>query len=605
MGVFQLPKIAHPDFYQLNKKPVGPVEIDWSNPIARRARVIMLPDAGGGNYDYVAGEHADIGGSINTSATHVGRAQFFDGTADFLSFPDHERFSPRELGIFCVATWGGTYDNNSDALIEKDYTSASEPYYVYRCIHSRKATQKQVQAQYNLSGTRYALDGSYAPTANRPFSYALSIKDGEQNLWAGDLGDISKQATNSHSGTVTNYSSEFRVGSSQLFSGHKHHGLIYLVLVVDGGFADSEVRSLDASPFQILKPATPLFYFGVAGSGGATNIDAACSFSFSNTLSNNKQATIEGSTVFSVDNDLGQGGIGDLLSGSEFNISNTLNTLGTSSILSSADYITELGSSTIAQTNANSNVLQNLLSTLQTNSNATLNADTVASISCEMQSVSGLLLQAIAAYGVVDVVQSVGDISVECSTLYNTDTTITPSSSVDAVSNVSYSIVQNTLAQAIGQAVANATIGTQSGIASACDMVISSLAACNIISACSSVSGIGIESDFSVSFINNLSSSSLSQIMVGADFQNILDVLSSNLSVLQAIAPAGMSQSISIGNVATLSGGIDVSITTTSTIEGIEISGSIITPDERIINIKVNSRNVSITITNREINIEN
>ena len=263
MAFLPLDKKFHPDFAIPGKKPVGGVELDLTNSIARRARVVMLPDGKGGQYDLVGRQMPTVNGTLKSEGSSIGLAQSFNKSTDYLSFANNDRFVPGEVGIFVIATWDGVYNNQSNVLVEKDYTSAALPFYVYRCIHSRSASLPNIDALWNQGGTfrSIAPTPTFAPTADKPFSYALSIKDGAQDLYGGNVGSITSQGSTAFSGTITNYNTPLQIGQSQLFTAHNQGGLIYLVLIVDGGFTEAEVRSLDKDPYQVLKPVTQTGYF--------------------------------------------------------------------------------------------------------------------------------------------------------------------------------------------------------------------------------------------------------------------------------------------------------------------------------------------------------
>lgn len=277
MGILQLPRQIATPFTSPGVKPAAPFEIDKSNPIAKRARMLLMLDGDRDARDLVRGVRGTQSGNhVQLPGVH-GMAQNFDGSGDNISYANDSFFVPGEMGIFIVADWSGSYNAQSKAIFEKDFTSAVEPFYTFRCIHSRSAAIDQVQAQWNQGGTRRSFDNNtvgFAPTANKTFSYALSIKDGEQLLYAGDLGSTKEQETSSHSGTVTNYNTPIYVGRSQLFSGHQHSGRIYMILVVEGGFTPEEIISLDANPYQVVKPVDLLTYFPPTVVGGDTNVNA-------------------------------------------------------------------------------------------------------------------------------------------------------------------------------------------------------------------------------------------------------------------------------------------------------------------------------------------
>jgi len=262
----------------LHVKPGGFLKLDPSNSIARRARVVMTPGPDGGQINYVDSELATINGAVDRGYSRVGEAQDFDGTTDFLSFPNNARHVPEEVGIFVVATWNGVFNNVFRPLVEKDFTSAAEPFYTYRCIHSRNVGDPKIQAQWNQGGTRRFFTNStvsFTPTADVPFSFFLSIKDGDQQLWGGDLGNAVFQESSTHAGTIVNYNTELRVGSSQFVAG-KHAGLEHLVVIVEGGFTPCEIRSLDKDPFQVfLRPELPVYF---------SNADAAVTAALTGTI---------------------------------------------------------------------------------------------------------------------------------------------------------------------------------------------------------------------------------------------------------------------------------------------------------------------------------
>lgn len=263
MGQILLPKQYHPDFALPGKKPIGPIEIDHSNPLGARVRYLALPGGNAGLKELVKSQSFVSGSTRNTEGTTRGLAQRIILSTDFLDVSNDIDYVPGELGLFTIADWTGSGGNDNKIITEKNFTSVSEPFYTFRIGHSRSAGNRQVIAQWNQGGTRRFFDnvGGFEPLPNIPFSTALSIRNGSQVLYAGSLNDIlTEQETSTHSGTVTNYNTNLRVGGSINFPTNRQQGLVYLVMIVEGGFTESEVQSLHKNPYQILKPATAQLY---------------------------------------------------------------------------------------------------------------------------------------------------------------------------------------------------------------------------------------------------------------------------------------------------------------------------------------------------------
>jgi hypothetical protein len=282
MGQIPLPKRFHPDFSRPGVKPTSPVVLDLDNSIAKRIRLAVLPGGINGLRELALGQNLTVAGNRDIIGSALGQVQDFDGTSDYLQLSNNDHYVPGESGVFILSTFDGPITGTDRVLFEKDFTSASEPFYTYRIIHSRTGGAPELGAQWNQGGTRrFLVGGSFAPTIGVPFVTALSIKEGAQALYAGDFRDrVALQQSSSHSGAIVNYDTPLRIGSSELFT-QRHSGPIYLVLIVEGGFTEAEVQSLASDPYQVFKPAVPQTYFIPEAGGGPTYTLATASGSFS------------------------------------------------------------------------------------------------------------------------------------------------------------------------------------------------------------------------------------------------------------------------------------------------------------------------------------
>lgn len=237
-------KDIKPSHYQLNPDHF----------ITQRGRLITVLDGQGGNINLIDNSEPVVVGTLTPVVSDIGRAlEFTHGTADLLNYGNNSRYVPGELGIYVVATWNGIADSGFHVLVERDFTSAAEPFYSYRIIHSR-STGLPVTVQWNQEGTRFSItDGVFEPTQDVPFAVVLSIKEGEQKLYAGDLGFMTEQGTAlTQTGTITDYGTDTLIGQSELFSSHSQGGLIYSAVIVEGGISLGEVDQLNKDPFGFL-----------------------------------------------------------------------------------------------------------------------------------------------------------------------------------------------------------------------------------------------------------------------------------------------------------------------------------------------------------------
>ena len=254
MTLVKLPKQFSPDFSRPGVKPVGPVEIDYSNLITRKLSLVLL-----GNQqtpiNLVNGKHLTINGSITHSPQNGW--MFGNTTADYISDSSLEYGVSGRFSSYIV---GDAEQNASGGL----------PTYIAR--GDVGSNEWMLRHKENGILGFYAHNGSF--NTNSPLG-RLSYDEQQVVGFSFDTADKveiyingSSQAQDT-SGSFSGTSSKpLTIGAADGDANRPFAGSMNLVVMFSRLLSDAEHRSLAKDPYQILKPAVPQFYFTASAVGG-------------------------------------------------------------------------------------------------------------------------------------------------------------------------------------------------------------------------------------------------------------------------------------------------------------------------------------------------
>lgn len=244
-----LPRIAHPDFAFPGRKPVGPVKIDWSHPLARGLCKVYLPRVSGGNI-------INVVNGAKENFIHTGTAKVIGGTEGEVAFIERSagqiqlspvgampagtvffRLAHREIAI------GG--GNTRSWFTHADYANN------HRIYMSMYGNGGAVASRLGGSAQVQSADGFL--TANTVYSDCMT--------W-GAVTTNSKRYVNGNVASTFNRGSEVPGSTTDdTFLGYKTDGGIASSSNIFACFmwlrqlSDSEVVSISSDPYQFLIPA--------------------------------------------------------------------------------------------------------------------------------------------------------------------------------------------------------------------------------------------------------------------------------------------------------------------------------------------------------------
>ena len=260
MAVYTLPKNLHPDFAVKRRKPVSSIEIDRSNELGALVTDYVCPLGDGVVRDLSNGEFFTPYGTAATSPISGGMAM--DVSAANSAY---ENQNPTQNGSELTLFWHGiiaSSPNTSDAIIVLTHSSDSSvaPYVVAAL---KWTTGPKLIWQYNINGTYYSASASLTPELNVPLNLVFTHKSGQQIVYVnGEEFGSSAQA-----GGAPTYGSGYRfvVGEDYRLASRNSRSKVFSAGVASGIWSASQVRSFNADPYQILKPAVPISYFTAEG----------------------------------------------------------------------------------------------------------------------------------------------------------------------------------------------------------------------------------------------------------------------------------------------------------------------------------------------------
>lgn len=272
MSNLVLPRQFNPHFKTPRKKPVGPVEIDWSNPLSRGLMLFSVPITSGlGVYDAVKNRvYTDSTFNISqtsfeTEFDHLGQYILMKGTGSAHHLELTEAQDNLNEGYRTVLT-GAIYTNAA-----KDHTVLHHGTLV--------GSNEHILIWADTSG------GVLRPGINSGASHfgtSGSIPVNEFVVWGTGYIVTSGAAAAQHwvngekSGSLGPDIGDTRFAAVQALnfgnqsgSGRMHEGSLYFYAMWDRELSEAEHLSFSKDPYQLLKPITPSVYFVSAG-GPAT-----------------------------------------------------------------------------------------------------------------------------------------------------------------------------------------------------------------------------------------------------------------------------------------------------------------------------------------------
>lgn len=258
MGQILLPKQYHPDFATPGKKPIGPVEIDWDNPLAQG--LVYFWHGGMVNHNATTGVGEQVVGGAVRKVLNLPFAGSIFNSANFngvggssgrtvVVHARHGAFAPSNFSDAQAVGWGV---NSAGELFDFGVNTSS--------------------GQGPLGNMRLSVASGFA-VANGP-----SLNDGGQHIFAvsvsgnvnqsrfaldGALHGINDSGARALNSSVT---TQLTIGSD---AANKTGGSWYgtaagtgvgLALVFDRELSDVELHKITADPYQIFKPAIAQLY---------------------------------------------------------------------------------------------------------------------------------------------------------------------------------------------------------------------------------------------------------------------------------------------------------------------------------------------------------
>ena len=261
-----MPAIILPD--RCKQRPIGPVEIDWTNPLAKGLRYFVLTDAVNYRTNLVNQQQIAVAmdSGIWGSGTSITTAQLDGYQGEFsISKPDwigSYAVSYRPiLGSVCwmfssATSWDGLYATNPSDIL----------------LTSNSGFAGQITPTGNSTGGFLRVCAS-VPAANN--FRAIS-----------GVGDV---AIDTSAPLPIGAMTKFVIGGDYAQANYCAAEFAYFA-VWDAPLADDEMRAFNAQPYSVLRRKSRILYFPSAGGGGATG-------SFAVTESGSDTASFTGDVI--------------------------------------------------------------------------------------------------------------------------------------------------------------------------------------------------------------------------------------------------------------------------------------------------------------------
>lgn len=266
MALIKLPKRLHPDFALLNRTPIGPVTIDWSNPLTSRLKWFGITDLGGTFHELVK-KSFNVRAPKGYELTIRGMGQeFLDNNDDGVELFGTESPEPtnNEVTYFAFARWDATSESGSFTILAVN--SPGTEFSVRLSQSSGGFNYKFAAASSTVAANR---------TANGPGGGANSFADGGIFLLAAtatntDLtlyldGEQIAQTTFSASDLRWSDNENWWLGQLHSLGTSPFEGIVMCAGVTHSRWSDQQHRAFAKDMYQILKPVHELEYFTSAG----------------------------------------------------------------------------------------------------------------------------------------------------------------------------------------------------------------------------------------------------------------------------------------------------------------------------------------------------
>lgn len=234
------PRFEAPALLIPNRKPVGPVTIDWTHPLAQGIVCFWLGDQGSidltGNCYRVA-----WGGDAHIDVSKEGRIFRFDGTGDYFRYTQPPKIS------------SGKYFTRSAFINSPETTTQDVLSDLSDAVVLRTFSTSNYRGIIKLSDGYHTVDGTTAPVANKTVFASLRYKDSEIAIAVNGKVEGTLAVTSGLSNTLG--ASDVLLGIHQGLSGNPYNGDVWCEIWHDRPLSDAELYELACNPYQILVPA--------------------------------------------------------------------------------------------------------------------------------------------------------------------------------------------------------------------------------------------------------------------------------------------------------------------------------------------------------------
>ena len=255
MAIKQLPKIYSPDFRLPSKKPVGDVEIDWSNPLSRGLSLVLV-----GNklkpINLVNSSFLTINGNVthNPSLGWV----FGNTTADYISDSSLEYGVTGDFSSYIVTNAAQDSSGGFPTFIARGDSKADE--WMIRHKENGDLGFYGDAAAWNVTSSTGILKYGVQQTVG----FSLQGSGGEVNIYIEGNNVGSDTGGNLSTGSTK----PLTIGAADADPNRPFKGSMSLIVMYNRILSDAEHRSLSKKPYQILKPKSAPVYFTADGGGG-------------------------------------------------------------------------------------------------------------------------------------------------------------------------------------------------------------------------------------------------------------------------------------------------------------------------------------------------
>lgn len=259
MSLLRLPKSLHPDFSTPNKQPLGDVEIDWSNPLARSLKFFSIPQ-NGKMRDFVSELAGSESGTIAYGRDLNGNYARSNGSASIGFSGLVHNIGSGANTMLARYKWDGT-GSNFQTVMSLPNNNQLGVYWPEKPATPLMGQDSTTAATQSWSG---------AVIANQVETFSIS------STGSGATADGYREGIKQ---TVIAPKAHTYSGSTglNLFVGQGSEyaeGFLYFAAVWNRKLTDAEQFEFARDPYQILKPKTQAFYFVPDAATGSFTLSA-------------------------------------------------------------------------------------------------------------------------------------------------------------------------------------------------------------------------------------------------------------------------------------------------------------------------------------------